>query len=256
MELRFVNREGDYLVFESSDGQRMRAELDEALRDAVRRTNLPVSQGVSPREVQAAIRSGETLAGLAARLGVPEEAIEPFASPIIDELRFVLQTALSTMLSSNDRMRSFRDLVDAVYPAAEFAIRKEENQWILESGNSLKWTFDPKSRVIEPISSAAKELAKSFNTEREVVRVSKPAPEPARPMAAVSAVETPIQQESAEPPAEQVASVHDLVQELRARRNPEDIKPASAKGRASLPSWDEIVLGTGGLDPDANERDS
>jgi hypothetical protein len=58
-----------------------------------------------------------------------------------------------------------------------------------------------------------------------------------------------------EEPESQGASVHDLVQELRARRNPEEIKPASAKGRASLPSWDEIVLGTGGLDPDANERD-
>jgi hypothetical protein len=42
----------------------------------------------------------------------------------------------------------------------------------------------------------------------------------------------------------QEASVHDLVEELRSRRNKEPIKPATAKGRASLPSWDEIVLGT------------
>jgi hypothetical protein len=249
MELRFVNREGETLVFETIDGQRLRAELDDVLREAVRRTNLPVSQGVSPREVQAAIRSGESLAALAARLGVPEDTIEPFASPILDELRFVLQTALTTMLSSNDRMRSFRDLVDAVYPAAEFAIRKEDNQWILESGNSLKWTFDPKSRLIEPISAAAKELAKSFNTDREVIRPAKPVVEP-RVVQAVQEVEP-----EPEEPENQGASVHDLVQELRARRNPEEIKPASAKGRASLPSWDEIVLGTGGLDPDANERD-
>ena len=249
MELRFVNREGETLVFETIDGQRLRAELDDVLREAVRRTNLPVSQGVSPREVQAAIRSGESLAALAARLGVPEDTIEPFASPILDELRFVLQTALTTMLSSNDRMRSFRDLVDAVYPAAEFAIRKEDNQWILESGNTLKWTFDPKSRLIEPISAAAKELAKSFNTDREVIRPAKPVVEP-RVVQAVQEVEP-----EPEEPESQGASVHDLVQELRARRNPEEIKPASAKGRASLPSWDEIVLGTGGLDPDANERD-
>jgi len=249
MELRFVNREGETLVFETIDGQRLRAELDDVLREAVRRTNLPVSQGVSPREVQAAIRSGESLAALAARLGVPEDTIEPFASPILDELRFVLQTALTTMLSSNDRMRSFRDLVDAVYPAAEFAIRKEDNQWILESGNSLKWTFDPKSRLIEPISAAAKELAKSFNSDREVIRPAKPVVEP-RVVQAVQEVEP-----EPEEPENQGASVHDLVQELRARRNPEEIKPASAKGRASLPSWDEIVLGTGGLDPDANERD-
>jgi len=256
MELRFVNREGDALVFETIDGQRLRAELDETLREAVRRTNLPASQGVSPREVQAAIRAGESLASLAARLGVPEDAIEPFASPILDELRFVLQTALTTMLSSNDRMRSFRDLVDSVYPAAEFAVRKEENQWILESGNSLKWSFDPKSRLIEPISAAAKELAKSFNTDREVVRPARTAPQETRTIQPVASVVEPLSQEPIQEPEPQGASVHDLVQELRARRNPEDIKPASAKGRASLPSWDEIVLGTGGLDPDADERDS
>ena len=256
MELRFVNREGDTLVFETIDGQRLRAELDDSLREAVRRTNLPTSQGVSPREVQAAIRSGESLAALAARLGVPEDAIEPFASPILDELRFVLQTALTTMLSSNDRMRSFRDLVDAVYPAAEFAVRKDENQWILESGNSLKWSFDPKSRLIEPISAAAKELAKSFNTDREVVRPARNAPEPLRPVQPTQPIPEAIAEEPVAAPEPQGASVHDLVQELRARRNPEEIKPASAKGRASLPSWDEIVLGTGGLDADSNERDS
>jgi hypothetical protein len=256
MELRFVNREGDALVFETIDGQRLRAELDDSLREAVRRTNLPASQGVSPREVQAAIRSGESLAALAARLGVPEDAIEPFASPILDELRFVLQTALTTMLSSNDRMRSFRDLVDDVYPAAEFAVRKDENQWILESGNSLKWSFDPKSRLIEPISAAAKELAKSFNTDREVVRPARTSPEPLRPVQPTQSVAEPAPAEPVAEPEPQGASVHDLVQELRARRNPEEIKPASAKGRASLPSWDEIVLGTGGLDTDSNERDS
>jgi hypothetical protein len=256
MELRFVNREGDALVFETIDGQRLRAELDDSLREAVRRTNLPTSQGVSPREVQAAIRSGESLAAVASRLGVPEDAIEPFASPILDELRFVLQTALTTMLSSNDRMRSFRDLVDAVYPAAEFAVRKDENQWILESGNSLKWSFDPKSRLIEPISAAAKELAKSFNTDREVVRPARTAPEPLRPVQPTQTIPEAIAEEPVAATEPQGASVHDLVQELRARRNPEEIKPASAKGRASLPSWDEIVLGTGGLDADANERDS
>lgn len=250
MELRFVNREGELLVFETIDGQRLRAELDETLREAIRRTNLPASQGVSPREVQSAIRAGESLSALAGRLGVPEDAIEPFASPILDELRFVLQTALSTQLSSNDRMRSFRDLVDAVYPAAEFAIRKEDSQWILESGNSLKWTFEPKSRLIEPISAAAKELSKSFNTDREVIRAARPASEQARPVPVAEEVVEVVKDDSP------VASVHDLVQELRARRNPDEIKPASAKGRASLPSWDEIVLGTGGLDPDANERNS
>lgn len=249
MELRFVRREGDFLVFESADGASMLAPIDEALREALRRNNPGVRESVSPKEVQAAIRAGESLEDLAARLGVPEESIEPFAAPILDELRFVLESALSTTLSSNDRMRSFRELVEEAYPGAEFSIRKQEQQWLLQSGTSLTWGFDPKSRTLEPISSGAKELVKTFNTARDVIRSAPVVQAAAKPEPVVEPVS------EAEPEQSQVASVHDLVQELRSRRNPEELKPASAKGRASLPSWDEIVLGASGLDSDSDKRD-
>ena len=36
MELRFVNREGDSLVFETADGQRLTATIDDAIRDALK----------------------------------------------------------------------------------------------------------------------------------------------------------------------------------------------------------------------------
>ncbi len=252
MELRFVRREGDFLVFESADGTSLLAPIDESLREALRRNNSGVRESVSPKEVQAAIRAGESLQDLAARLGVPEESIEPFAAPILDELRFVLESALSTTLTANDRMRTFRELVEEAYPGSEFSIRKQEQQWILQSGSSLTWGFDPKSRTLEPISSAAKELAKTFNSAREVIRATPTAQDPVKSASAVEAYsDTPEEPEA----QQQVASVHDLVQELRSRRNPEELKPASAKGRASLPSWDEIVLGAAGLESDSDKRD-
>ena len=79
-----------------------------------------------------------------------------------------------------------------------------------------------------------------------MIRVAPPAP-PVQPLAEI----TP---EPEEVSAEPAASVHDLVEELRARRAATQIKPASAKGRASLPSWDEIVLGTSS-DVDPNQGD-
>jgi hypothetical protein len=237
MELRFVSRESDYLVFETSDGQRLRAVLDDSLKDAVRKNNQTQSSSISPREVQDAIRAGETVAEIANRFGVTREEVEPFAAPILDELRFVLQSALNTSLSAGDRMRSFEDLVLKTYPSAEFSIRKTDGAWVIHAGNSLSWSFDPKSRLLEPISTAAKELSKSFSTEREII----PSPKPV-----ITAPEPVVEEQG------QGASVHDLVQELRARRNPEEIRPASAKGRASLPSWDEIVLGTTSLESDSD----
>ena len=253
MELRFVNREGDALVFETADGQRLTATIDDAIKDALKKVSPEVNRSVSPKEVQTAIRAGESLGDLAARLGVPEEVIEPFASPILDELRFVLQTALSVSLSAGNRMRSFEELVQEVYPGSTFSIRKEGDYWVLSSGNSLRWHFDPKQRVLEPVSESARDFAKSIGAEREVVRQT------VRPVHPAAVENNPVleQDQNPAPEASQPsASVHDLVQELRARRTPEEIKPASAKGRASLPSWDEIVLGTGKSESETDQRDS
>ena len=100
---------------------------------------------------------------------------------------------------------------------------------------------------------AERDFAKTIGAEREVVRqtvrpVHPAAVEPAPPKEQIADNSSEANQPS--------ASVHDLVQELRARRAPEEIKPASAKGRASLPSWDEIVLGTGKSDVETDQRDS
>ncbi len=241
MELRFINRESDFLIFETESGERARVVIDDSLREAVKRVPQIASSGVSPKDVQSAIRSGKKPEQIAADFNVPIEAVMPFAAPILDELRFILQQALSTKVSHGNRMQEFGELVSATYPNPEFEITKPADKWVLTAGNSLRWHFDPKTRVIDPISQAAQELAKSISSEREMIRVAPPAspPQP-QPDVAPKAEEASEEKIDAEP----AASVHDLVEELRARRAATQIKPASAKGRASLPSWDEIVLGT------------
>lgn len=244
MELRFINRESDFLFFETESGDKVRVLIDDALREAVKRVPQITSSGVSPKDVQAAVRAGKKPAEIAAEFNVPVEAVMPFAAPILDELRFVLQQALTTKVSHGNRMQEFGELVSATYPNSEFEITKPADKWILTAGTSLKWHFDPKTRIIDPVSQAAQELAKSVSSEREMIRVAPPAP-----VEVVSAVPEP----EVDSPAP-AASVHDLVEELRARRAATQIKPASAKGRASLPSWDEIVLGTSS-DVDSDQGD-
>jgi hypothetical protein len=53
-------------------------------------------------------------------------------------------------------------------------------------------------------------------------------------------------QQSVDETATPAASVLDLVAQRKLREETGVAKPASSKGRASLPSWDEIVLGAGG----------
>lgn len=262
MELRFVARQSDYLIFETIDGEQVRAPIDDSLREAIRRVPQVAANQVSPKDVQAAIRAGQSIQEVAAALGVTEETIEPFAAPILDELRFILQSALTTSLAVNGQMQSFESLVLQNYPGVSFSVKKENGSWVVSAGSELVWNFDQKLRVLEPVSSSARELSKSFATQREMIPAPKPVIEPRVSLVKEPAedkpdLETPTATDAPmETQSEQQASVHDLVQELRARRNPEDLKPASAKGRASLPSWDEIVLGTSSLDPDSDQRDS
>ncbi len=237
MELRFITRESDFLILETESGERARVLIDESLKEAVKRVPQISSSGVSPKDVQSAIRSGKSPQEVAQSLNVPIEAVLPFAAPILDEIRFVLQQALTTKVSNGTKMQEFGELVALTYPNPEFEITKPADKWVLTAGSSLKWHFDPKTRLIDPVSPAAQELAKSISSEREMIRVAPPVVQ--------EPVATPVEADPIEN-SEPAASVHDLVEELRARRAAatNQIKPASAKGRASLPSWDEIVLGT------------
>ena len=234
MELRFVAKESDYLLLESEDGSSHRVLIDDSLRDAIRNTQEIVSSGIVPKDVQQRLRSGSSVAEVAAHFGVTESAIEPFAAPILDEIRYVIQSALSTLVSDGQAMKTLEEVVLRAQPETKFSAHRNESGWVLTAtgAHSYTWRFDPRAKVLEPTSESAQKLA-SLNGAREVVTQTVPVRAP---------------QTSAEEPDEQPespkASVHDLVEELRSRREkPEELRPSSAKGRASLPSWDEIVSG-------------
>lgn len=240
MELRFVSRQSDYLYLEAQDGTTHQLLIDDQLRDAIRNTHEIKSSGVSPKEVQSQIRAGRSVSEVATELGVTESTIEPFAAPILDEIRFVLQSALAVKLSDGQNMRTLEELVQHSEPGAEFSAHRADSGWVItaKGAHSYSWSFEPRSKLLEPISEAAKNLG-SLHSARDVVTQTVPvrAEVPAETPAANQAEETASEESS--------ASVHDLVQELRTRRSmkQEELKPSSAKGRASLPSWDEIVSG-------------
>ena len=255
-ELRFVSREGDYLVFESIGGERFRVPVDESIRDGVRQT-ARATQGTSPRFIQTRIRQGASIAEIAAETGEPEAYVELFAAAVQDELRYLLDTALAVSLPDGSSMSAFRALIERQVGATDWSISKPAEDWQLtakyESGEAV-WAFNPHILSLEPSNSNARELSRH---ERELVADTRPLKTVASP--AIPAVSNPQASEpaaSGQPQAEPrpssddaaapAASVLDLVAQRKLREEGESTKPASAKGRASLPSWDEIVLGAGG----------
>jgi hypothetical protein len=255
-ELRFVSREGDYLVFESIGGERFRVPVDESVRDGVRQT-ARAAQGTSPKFIQTRIRQGASVAEIAVETGEPEAYIELFAAAVQDELRYLLETALAVSLPDGSAMSTFRALIERQVGATDWSIARPAEDWQLtakyESGEAA-WVFNPRILSLEPSSSSARELSRH---ERELVADTRPLKTVTSP--AIQAESSPgvseptvsgrphaERQHSVDETATPAASVLDLVAQRKLREETGAAKPASSKGRASLPSWDEIVLGAGG----------
>jgi len=161
MELRFVNRESDFLVFETSEGEKLRALVDDQLRDAVRNSQQLTNSGISPREVQNRIRAGEQIEDIAQALSVPTSTIEPFAAPILDELNYVLEAALATEVNDGNKMVPFRELIDKEEPEASFSLHREDEKWVVTVSGSKKmlWHYDNRARHLEPMDPNASSVA-------------------------------------------------------------------------------------------------
>lgn len=251
MNLRFVTRDGDAIILESDQGERFQVPIDDSMRDALKNNPRVSGADFSPKLVQDLIRAGHTIDEVAAQVNQDVDAIRPFAAPILDELRYVLEAALNTEVSDGVSMLRFQDLVTRTESSANFSVAKTEGVWnVHASGQSLMtWKFDPRSRSIEPTNAEAQKASRQ-QSRRDVTS-------PVFHETVLSEslnISDPPSQEIIEKPAdsERTASVHSLVEELRTRRKPADLKPATAKGRASLPSWDEIVLGTTNSEPDSD----
>ncbi len=251
MNLRFVARDGDAIILESDQGERFQVLIDESMRDALKNNPRVSGADFSPKLVQDLIRAGLGIEEVAAEVGQEVNAISPFAAPILDELRYVLDAALETEVSDGVSMMRFQDLVARTDSSATFRVLKTDGMWhVHAAGESLMtWKFDPRTRSIEPTNLEAQNASRQ-QSRRDVVS---PAIHQAIPVedSAMKDMSTPEVIENPED-FERTASVHSLVEELRTRRKQADLKPATAKGRASLPSWDEIVLGTTNSEPNSD----
>jgi len=244
-EIQFSHREGDYLILQDEDGQQMRVALDGYIRQAVRGQHTNASN-FSPGEVQSLIRSGLSLSEVSSKLGAEEDAIEPFAAPVIAELDYVKTSALAVLVVSQDFDQTvpLSDLLQHKMGSMEVTVAKDSGGWTItasSSDSSASFNFDPKTNWLKPINEQAREI---FEEQ------SSPVP--------FSVIEATTKDETTEEEVADASSVAtDLLEELQRRRaqkqsEPEMPKPESSSKRPSLPSWDEIVFGAG---DGKNEKD-
>jgi hypothetical protein len=124
--VRFValSEDGQALVLADEVGRLLALPLDDKINGALRSERGGTGQTVlgvavepastlSPRDIQARIRAGESAEGVARVAGVPVDRVLRYAGPVLQERAMLAQHARRTKLKTSDKAASLAEVVDA-----------------------------------------------------------------------------------------------------------------------------------------------
>lgn len=176
-ELAVIGVENGALIVVSTDGDRYRVPITEALHTALRqnRPAVPAAHRVGPRDVQAMIRSGLSAIEVADRTGEPLEYIRRFEGPVLAEREYVVTAARSVPVSTadeSDEVALFGTVIDGRLDelgarAVVWSSRKKDAHWIVavdfldgDTERTATWTYEPKRSVLAPADHEAQSLSR------------------------------------------------------------------------------------------------
>ena len=268
LRLVAVTPDHRHLVLEDDDNAQFRVPIDERLTAVMRRDHsrpgqleIALESPLSPRDIQARIRAGQSAQDVAAAAGMAVARIERYAGPVLAEREHVAAQAKAapSRRQSGGTAPSLGDLVASRLGDQQVAAdsinwdawRTDEDRWTIHLSylagareRVAQWTFDPRSRVVLPDNDEARWLVDETGLEREEM--------PPAPFRRLSAVPHP------DPEPEPLHSSPDEVFDVEAaahRPRPQaddapEPRPAPARSVAragrhpAVPSWDDIMFGT------------
>lgn len=234
-------------------------------------------QPLSPREIQARVRAGASAEDVAAETGWPLDKVSRYAEPPLGERAYVAELARAVEIS---RSRGGANLEESVSTRLGVqpddvrwdAYRTAEGRWIvtaaLDSAQVGAWVFELVGRTVHPQDESARALMGGGPTAVSDVRIGdgldvrsdvRPQPKPQAPEQVP--VESSSSAESLRPRLVSVTSDPTVERLDRDATHPEDLndtrqetlvdtsgprrakRTKGKKGRASVPSWDEILFG-------------
>lgn len=245
-----VHDDGEHLVLSAADGTRYRVTIDEPLRAAVRRDRARLGQlqlamdgRMSPREIQARIRAGQSAEAVAEASGLPVEQVRRFEGPVLAEREHVVDLARAVPLRRSAPAAAQPPRLDAVVAerleqrevdpdtALWDAWRAEDGTWTIRvtfsaAGREREahWTFLPQTRQLSPADDEARWLVDADPEEaaaRRLTAVRGPvydvvAQGTLRPASVVE--DDPVEAASPASSAEPASATVDLLDTLRERR--------------------------------------
>jgi hypothetical protein len=264
-----VSEDGRHVVLAGKRGATTggyRVALDDRLAAAVR-GDLPrpgedshAAPDLSPKEIQARLRSGESAESIALSAGVPVTRVERFAGPVEGEMARMIDAARSSYLVRGRLGRSAVPLgkaVDAVLAQAP-TLRPDSVEWSthrLDDGvwlvtvswfarkrtRTASWRYDPAAKAlasVDPQSAALGFLDPEAPATPPKRRAAAPAKAPARkapakkaPAKRAAAKKAPVKKA----PAKKAAPAKPVAKKAPAKKAPVARKAAPAAARRTPP---------------------
>lgn len=179
-ELKVIGVEDGALVAASDDGARFRIEIDEVLQSRIRHAIPETHSGpkLSPREVQAHIRSGLSADEVAELTGASVDYIRRFEGPVLAEREHMVTSALAVpMHAANeaepDEPTSFGSLVRerlaglGAHGERWASWKDDERGWMVKLeftadgiDHDARWSFEPRKKSLHPQNADAATLSK------------------------------------------------------------------------------------------------
>ncbi|WP_430646320.1 septation protein SepH [Agromyces sp. GXS1127] len=178
-ELKVIGVESGALIAASDDGARFRIEVDEVLQSRIRQAVPETHTGpkLSPREVQAHIRSGLSAEEVAELTGASVEYIRRFEGPVIAEREHMVTSALAVPthaeVAEGDEPTSFGTMVRerlaglGAHGERWASWKDEERGWMVKLeftadgiDHDARWSFEPRKQALHPQNADATTLSK------------------------------------------------------------------------------------------------
>ena len=241
------SRDGQHLIVSDPEGQNYVLELTDSVRSVVNAPVLRVTNGgaveyadendapLTPKLIQQRIRAGESVHAIAQSGGLDVAAVERFAGPVLLERQHIAEQAQQTLMRKGDGQTLYALVTDRLLQRGVApedidwdSWKREDGRWTIvatfpgsEGLAQAFWILDNSKRSLQTDNDAARWLTGDDRSPAEKIAV---------PAAGIIPPSQPSQPR--------------LVPVREPDPTPEPAPAPSSKGRASIPSWDDILFGT------------
>jgi Protein of unknown function (DUF3071) len=270
VDLRLVGRSEDNSELELTDsnGGKYNLRISDTLRATLNQPDKPrlaavVNMEAQPnftvKDIQARLRSGESIDAISRTTDWSQEKIEKFAGPILQERAYIIQQAEKVDLRRDGKVSQLGEIV--FNQLSSHGVDMEEVEWnthrnldgswslVLHYQNnngatSANWTFEPGKQSITAVDDNARWIIGEVKSPRPTTPTHGliyPSQTPAPRLVAVRE-EVTITRDQSNDVVQEIYTEETFTEELEI---PDESDPVSdgISSRPKLPSWDDIMFG-------------